>query len=55
MFYQNKNYQKKKKKLYQTNNCFSFFSIEQEIILSLFLYKYLQNYYVYLQTLYKFL
>ena len=42
-----------KKKLISKKNCVKFFSPEEKIILSLFLYKHLQVYYVYLQTLYK--
>ena len=42
-----------KKKLISKKSCVKFFSLEEKVILSLFLYKHLQVYYVYLQTLYK--
>ena len=47
---------KKKKlsnKFIKKKSCVKFFSLEEKVILSLFLYKHLQVYYVYLQTLYK--
>ena len=42
-----------KKRLYRKKICVKFFLTKKKIILSLFFYKYLQVYYVYLQSLCK--